>query len=82
MISNLALRNISLLSLEKYHSLQAQEKRYLDAGFSKVQSSDLFEIWKSLDLQEKQRLAKLEILDEIEEFQQLLNHYCIIVAKK
>ena len=82
MISNLAMRNIRLPSLESYNSLETQEKRYINAGFTIVQSSDLWQIWKSWNPQEKQRLAKLEIIDEIEEFQQLMSHYCIIAAKK
>lgn len=79
MISNLASRGIVLQTLKRYSSLTRQKLRLKQAGFrSGQQAADmdfLYERW--VEDREKERVAGLEMLDEIEEWQLLAQHYCV-----
>lgn len=81
MMQNLASRGISLPTLHKYPTLQSQVIRLKDLGFTNASASDMEYIhdhW--LPSEEKLRLDKLEVLDEREEMNLLLRHYCLVWA--
>ena len=79
MISNLAQRGIVLQTLQKYSSLSAQKLRLKQAGFvSGQQAADvnfLFNKW--IEEDEKESVSKCEMLDEVEEWIMLAQHYCV-----
>lgn len=79
MIQNLAARGIVLKTLKKYSSLERQKERLRILGFNEGQDAAdvefLYENWVSKS--EKERIAKLEMLDEMEEWQLLARHYCV-----
>ncbi|KAJ5834149.1 Cutinase [Penicillium robsamsonii] len=79
MVSNLAARGIQLKTLPRYASLEAQRGRFRDQGFGNGQAvADIEFIWKRwVNEDEKERVAGLEMLDEMEEWQLLARHYCI-----
>ncbi|KAJ5167136.1 uncharacterized protein N7482_005917 [Penicillium canariense] len=79
MVSNLAARGIQLQTLNKYASLEAQRARFLEHGFKTGQAAaDIDFIWEHwIDEEEKDRVASLEMLDEMEEWRLLAQHYCI-----
>lgn len=82
MKENLAMRGISLPTLNKYPTLLSQTNR-LQAwgfnGFSKAADMDyIHNNW--LDDEDKQRIDNLEFLDEREELDLLLKHYCVAWA--
>jgi [phosphatase 2A protein]-leucine-carboxy methyltransferase len=79
MVSNLAARGIQLQTLHKYASLEAQRTRFREQGFRDGQAAgDIEFIWKSwVSEEEKGRVAGLEMLDEMEEWELLARHYCI-----
>lgn len=79
MVSNLAARGIQLQTLHKYASLEAQRNRFREQGFGGGQAAgDIEFIWKSwVSDEEKERVAGLEMLDELEEWELLARHYCI-----
>ncbi|KAJ5217739.1 uncharacterized protein N7469_011364 [Penicillium citrinum] len=79
MVSNLATRGIQLQTLHKYASLDAQRSRLKEQGFVTGQAAaDIEFIWKHwVSADEKERVASLEMLDEMEEWQLLARHYCI-----
>lgn len=79
MVSNLAARGIQLQTLHKYASLEAQRNRFREQGFGAGQAAgDIEFIWKSwVSDEEKERVAGLEMLDELEEWELLARHYCI-----
>ncbi|KAH8698599.1 leucine carboxyl methyltransferase superfamily protein [Talaromyces proteolyticus] len=79
MVSNLAARGIQLQTLHKYSSLKAQKQRLRDHGFDTGQEvADIDFIWNRwISEGEKERVAMLEMLDEIEEWRLLAQHYCI-----
>jgi [phosphatase 2A protein]-leucine-carboxy methyltransferase len=80
MVSNLATRGIQLQTLHKYASLDAQRQRLrddhgLDAGQGAADIDFIWENWVSEA--EKERVAGLEMLDEVEEWKLLAQHYCV-----
>lgn len=81
MIKNLAMRGLVLKTLEKYDTLARQQQRLKDVGFPNVEvctMEDVYQNW--LDATERERIAGLEIFDEIEEWVMLAEHYCVAVA--
>lgn len=78
MVSNLAARGIVLQTLRKYGSLEAQAARLGAYGFTGKRSADVNELWETgVNEIEKERVSRLEMLDEVEEWQLLAGHYCV-----
>lgn len=79
MISNLQTRNIHLPTLTAYPELGDQRARLHLYGFKEgAKASDTHSIWRNwIDAEEKERVAGLEFLDELEELDLLLKHYCV-----
>ena len=79
MVSNLAARGIVLQTLHKYSSLEAQRARLRTYGFEQgqraVDVSFLHSFW--ISETERERISKVEMLDEVEELNLLMQHYCI-----
>ena len=83
MLQNLAQRNLQLLSIHDYPTVEAQRQRFLDLGLSNVISINLNEYWDTMvEEEEKKRVARCEILDEQEEFRLFGSHYCVVYASK
>ena len=79
MISNLATRGIHLQTLKKYSSLFRQKQRLQVAGFQSGQrAADVDYLWERwISEGEKERVNGLEMLDEMEEWRLLAQHYCV-----
>lgn len=79
MVANLATRGIQLQTLNKYATLDAQRTRMRDQGLNTGQAAaDIDFIWQRwVNEDEKERVAGLEMLDEMEEWRLLAGHYCI-----
>ncbi|KAF1984330.1 LCM-domain-containing protein [Aulographum hederae CBS 113979] len=79
MIANLAARGIHLQTLQKYSSLFRQKTRLKNAGFVGGQgAADIDFCWERwIPDDEKERVAGLEMLDEVEEWRLLAQHYCV-----
>lgn len=85
MVSNLASRGIHMQTLKRYSSLDAQRQRLRLAGFDRQGARDVHEIWESdawVSEAERERIEKLEWLDEVEEWKLLASHYCVAWAWK
>lgn len=81
MVSNLAARGIELRTLMKYGSMEAQAARMRSYGFDGSQGMDVNELWLTgSDDEEKARVAGLEMMDEVEEWELLAAHYCVVWA--
>ena len=80
MVSNLAARGIVLQTLHKYSSLEAQKERLRAYGFLNENEAwdveTIYEEW--ISEQEKERVGKVEMLDEVEEWRLLASHYCVV----
>jgi [phosphatase 2A protein]-leucine-carboxy methyltransferase len=80
MVSNLASRGIHMQTLKRYSSLDAQRQRLRLAGFDKQGARDVHQIWESnewISADERERVERLEWLDEVEEWKLLASHYCV-----
>ncbi|KAF2211299.1 hypothetical protein CERZMDRAFT_43794 [Cercospora zeae-maydis SCOH1-5] len=81
MTTNLASRGIEMRTLKQYFSLDAQRQRLRIAGFESGQGArDVHQIWEQNEWTsetERQRIDKLEWLDEVEEWKLLASHYCV-----
>ncbi len=78
MISNLASRGIVLQTLRKYGSLEAQAARMKAYGFEGSGEADVKTLWEvGVEKREKERVAGLEMMDEVEEWELLASHYCV-----
>jgi [phosphatase 2A protein]-leucine-carboxy methyltransferase len=84
MVSNLSSRGIELRTLKRYCSLDAQRQRLRLAGFDEGQGArDVHQLWSSDDWvskSERERIDRLEWLDEVEEWKLLASHYCVAWA--
>ncbi|KAG8528236.1 uncharacterized protein KY384_007153 [Bacidia gigantensis] len=78
MVSNLATRGIVLQTLKKYGSLDSESARLKVYGFGESRGADINELWKKgVDEVEKELVARLEMVDEVEEWELLAAHYCV-----
>lgn len=79
MVSNLASRNISMPTLTEYPEQTDQIQRLRDAGFPVARGMTIESIWDEwITPEEKERLDRLEGLDEVEEWKLLAAHYIVI----
>ena len=83
MVANLATRGIVLQTLKKYGNLEAQAARMRAYGLTNTRGSDINGLWKhAVSEEEKKRVASLEMVDEVEEWELLAGHYCVTWAWK
>ena len=69
---------MSLPGVEPYTDLASLSRRFLGLGFSTAQALTLREIRRRyIEPRELQRIAQLEMLDEVEELELVLDHYAI-----
>ncbi|KAJ7074545.1 S-adenosyl-L-methionine-dependent methyltransferase [Mycena amicta] len=78
MIENLKARNVSLPGAAPYPDMDSLPRRFIDVGFSTAQALTLKDIRKAyISASELERIAHLELVDEIEELDLVLDHYAI-----
>eukprot|EP00053_Salpingoeca_punica_P005865 m.57004 g.57004 ORF g.57004 m.57004 type:complete len:340 (+) comp13429_c0_seq2:153-1172(+) len=77
MIKNLEARGCSLRGLAGCPDLQAQKDRYLHCGWDSADAVDMNEVYRRLPAEERARVEKLEIFDELEEWTLINSHYCM-----
>ncbi|KAG8183600.1 hypothetical protein JTE90_025152 [Oedothorax gibbosus] len=80
MVENLRKRGCGLAGVGVCGGLEAQRRRFTEAGWDGARSWDMNEVYQHLERAEVERVERLEFLDEGELLQQLLQHYCITVA--
>ncbi|KAJ1738650.1 carboxy methyl transferase for protein phosphatase 2A [Coemansia sp. RSA 1250] len=80
MIENLRTRGLELRGLHAYPTLQSTSQRFLDRGWHSAVAVDLATFHESLPENEQSRLAKIEFMDEWEEFRLLAQHYAFTFA--
>jgi len=82
MVENLKTRGCVLAGVEHCQSLTTQRQRFLSSGWQHAEAWDMISIYKNLPPAEITRIENLEFLDEKEQLDQLLLHYCICWAAK
>jgi [phosphatase 2A protein]-leucine-carboxy methyltransferase len=56
--------------------------RFVRVGWDSARSWNMINIYEYLPVDDRYRMERLEMLDELELLQQLLQHYCITIAWK
>ncbi|KAI9495004.1 hypothetical protein BDB00DRAFT_870722 [Zychaea mexicana] len=83
MIRNLQSRQIELKGIHAYPELKDQETRFTRLKWDGAKAVDTNTIHDQyLDRSDISRMARLEILDELEEWHLLAAHYCVAWAYK
>lgn len=77
MIYNLEKRGIPLPGLIASPTADSYRGRLCAAGYARAQAADMNSMYASVDPTERARIERLEILDELEEWQLIMGHYCI-----
>lgn len=80
MLSNLRARGCSLAGVDACNTLETQINRFINCGWHGARAWDMVEIYHSIPAVERQRIERLEMLDEGELLIQLFQHYCITIA--
>lgn len=80
MLANLRARGCTLAGVESCLSLEAQMNRFRECGWHGAKAWDMVQVYNSLPSAERQRVERIEMLDERELLDQLFQHYCIAVA--
>lgn len=80
MLSNLRARGCSLAGVDACLSLETQIARFVDCGWHGARAWDMVQVYQSIPVSERQRIERIEMLDEKELLVQLFQHYCISVA--
>lgn len=80
MLQNLRSRGCSLAGVDACLTLDTQVARFLSANWTGARAWDMVKVYNSIPGAERQRIEKLEMLDEGELLVQLFQHYCIAIA--
>ncbi|EEZ98354.1 leucine carboxyl methyltransferase 1 [Tribolium castaneum] len=80
MLGNLRARGCNLAGISFCKSLETQKGRFLDNNWQGAKAWDMVQIYYDLPASERQRIEKIEFLDEQELLIQLFQHYCICVG--
>lgn len=80
MLGNLRARGCSLAGIAACKSLETQKNRFLSNNWSGAKAWDMVQVYHALPSLERQRIEKLEFLDEQELLIQLFQHYCICLG--
>eukprot|EP00928_Gymnodinium_smaydae_P087993 TRINITY_DN72153_c0_g1_i1.p1 TRINITY_DN72153_c0_g1~~TRINITY_DN72153_c0_g1_i1.p1 ORF type:complete len:429 (-),score=91.87 TRINITY_DN72153_c0_g1_i1:44-1234(-) len=83
MVQNLMSRGCPLLSIHDYPTFDATRERYLSRGWDRCFIADMLRIYNTmLDQKDIERIHRLELLDEYEEWNLIQAHYFILVATR
>lgn len=82
MMANLKRRGCELKGISAHPDLPSQERRFLSRGWTTVSAMDMKSLYYQVLAQsDRERIEKLEIFDEFEEFFLIMQHYSITLAK-
>ncbi|XP_014292876.1 leucine carboxyl methyltransferase 1 [Halyomorpha halys] len=82
MLENLRARGCPLSGVDSCKSLDSQINRFIMTNWDGAKAWTMVEIYAAIDGSERERVEKIELLDEQELLTQLFQHYCICVAWK
>ena len=78
MLNNLTSRGCGLAGYDACESVQTQQERFLNCGFQESKCELMSDIYESLP--GRTDIEKLEFLDDVDIFKQLLQHYSITTS--
>ncbi|XP_066301529.1 tRNA wybutosine-synthesizing protein 4-like [Branchiostoma lanceolatum] len=72
-----------LMNIQRYKTLESQQQRYLDLGWTTVRATDMNNFFTTLiPREEKLRVDSIEVFDEFEEWHLKCSHYAVVCAFK
>lgn len=80
MLGNLKARGCNLAGISFCKSLDTQKGRFLNNGWLGTKAWDMVQVYYTIPGSERQRIEKIEFLDEQELLIQLFQHYCICIG--
>lgn len=81
MLDNLRRRGCPLLGLVAVPDVAAQRERCLACGWGRAEAVEMLSYWEEVvSSEERKRVSRLGMLDELEEWRLLLGHYCVTLA--
>lgn len=67
----------------QYPDLPSHSARFIESGCDVAHACTMLTIYNNLiPLSEKTRINRIEMLDEIEEWEMLMSHYCVSIGIK
>ncbi|XP_015790093.1 leucine carboxyl methyltransferase 1 [Tetranychus urticae] len=83
MVDNLRQRDVELLDLDSCKDLDSQKSRFTNNGWDNVDAWDMYHVYRhGIPREDLDRIERIEFLDEANLLEQLLTHYCLVIAKK
>lgn len=83
MYRNITHAGFQLPGFISFPTLESQRDRFTANGFDIANSCSMLQAYNNIiSKEEKQRVSRLELLDEIEEWELLMNHYSLSIAVK
>lgn len=82
MLQNLRARGCHLASADASKDLDSQKNRFLKTGWDGAKGWDMVQIYASIPVVDRERVERIEFLDEQELLVQLFQHYCIVIGWK
>ena len=83
MLKNLNAARFHIPGFTDFPTKESQVERFLETGWNDARSITMLSVYDDyISIEEKHRIARLEIFDEIEEWQMLMSHYTLTVAVK
>lgn len=81
MVKNIAARGSPLLGINMYPTLVSQKTRFEREGWAHVEALTMLDAFqRKFSTEEALQLNRIEFLDEIEQWNMLMEHYAIVVA--
>ena len=81
MVRNIKQRGCPLKSIHKYPTLKSLKDRYEELGYKDVKIRDMNDVYYNfIDNEDRARIEKIELFDELEEWHLIQGHYCLAVA--
>lgn len=83
MVENLMQRGCPLLSIQEYPTIDSQKERFLQRGWHRASAGDMNQVYAQyLDQADIDRVHRLELLDEFEEWRLIQGHYFLLCASR
>jgi tRNA wybutosine-synthesizing protein 4 len=83
MLRNLTAGRFNVPGFVDFPTLESQTGRFLRTGWSEARCINMLSVYDNyISIEERRRVARLEIFDEIEEWQMLMSHYSLTIAVK
>ena len=83
MLRNLTAGRFNVPGFVDFPTLESQIGRFLRTGWCEARCINMLSVYDNyISIEERRRVARLEIFDEIEEWQMLMSHYSLTIAIK